>query len=76
MNREAIHLEKYIRTLRDRIENELGIIDRTKCPALFIIEAALDTIESSTTAETSYDLGLPSSLPSRQWCEDCGGCKK
>jgi hypothetical protein len=27
-------------------------------------------------AETSYDLGLPSTLPSRQWCEDCGGCKK
>jgi hypothetical protein len=76
MNREAIQLEKYLRTLRDRIEHEIETEHRHKCPAIYIIDAALDTVESSTSAETSYDLGLPSTLPSRSWCEDCGSCRK
>jgi hypothetical protein len=49
MNREAIHLEKYIRPLRDRIENELGILDRKKCPALIIIGAASTPVARTLT---------------------------
>ena len=76
MNQEAIHLEKYLRTLRDRIEHEIGDGKREECPAIYIIEAALDTVESSTSAEIAYDLGLPSSLPDREWCKNCGACKR
>jgi hypothetical protein len=76
MNQEAIHMEKYLRTLRDRIAHEVGREHRHECIAIFIIEAALDTVETSTTAEVSYDLGLPSTLPSRGWCHDCGACRK
>ena len=76
MNREAIQLEKYLRTHRYRIEHEIETEHRHKCPAIYIIDAGLDTVESSTSAETMYDLGLPSTLPSREWCDDCGSCKK
>jgi len=76
MNLEAIHLEKYLRTLRDRIEHEVGDDHHNECPAIYIIEAALDTVESSTSAEISYDLGLPSVLPAREWCNGCGACRR
>jgi len=76
VNQEAIRLEKYLRTLRDRIEHEVGDDHREECPAIYIIEAALDTVETSTSAEISYDLGLPSVLPMREWCKSCGACRR
>ncbi len=40
MNLGAIHLEKYLRLLRDRIEQEVGDDNRHDPPAIYIIEAA------------------------------------
>lgn len=80
MNQEAIHLEKYLRTLRDRMEHEVGPELRGSCRTIYIMDAAIDTVESSTSAEISFDLGLPASLPSRDWCkgckQPCGGAKR
>ena len=76
MNAEAIRLEKHLRTLRDRVLYEIGPEIRDNCIAIFVLDVALDTIETSTSAEISYDLGLPSALPAREWCRGCRGCPK
>jgi hypothetical protein len=66
MNQVAVSLEKYLRTSRDRIWQEVGRESRKELPAIYIIEAALDTVESSTTTEIASDLGLPPLLPPRE----------
>ena len=76
MNQEAVRLEKCLRTIRDRIWQEVGRERRNECPAIYIIEAALDTVESSTSAEISSDLGLPPVLPPIEWCRECRRCEK
>lgn len=76
MNQEAIRLEKHLRTLRDRVLYEIGPSMRDDCIAIFVLDVALNTIETSTSAEVSYDLGLPSMLPQRDWCRGCRGCPK
>ena len=76
MNVEAIRLEKHLRTLRDRVLYEVGPELRDECIAVYVLDVALDTIETSTSAEISYDLGLPSTLPQREWCRHCKGCPK
>ena len=76
MNVEAIRLEKHLRTLRDRVLYEIGPAVRDECIAVYVLDVALDTIETSTSAEISYDLGLPSTLPQREWCRHCKGCPR
>jgi hypothetical protein len=74
MNAEVVRLEKHLRTLRDRVLYEVGPERRDECIAVYILDTALDTIETSTSVEIAYDLGLPSTLPAREWCKNCRGC--
>jgi hypothetical protein len=76
MNHEVVRLEKCLRTLRDRIWQELGSERHNECPAIYIIEAALDTVESSTIVEISSDLGLPPGLLLKELCQECKRCEK
>lgn len=76
MNAEAIRLEKHLRTLRDRILYELGTEQRDTCLAVYVLDTALETIDASTSAEISYDLGIPATLPAREWCKNCRGCSR
>lgn len=76
MDERAIWLEKRLRTLRDRIEHELGRVQRENCLALYMINEAVAAIESDTAAEISLEMNLPPMLPSRDWCRDCGGCPR
>lgn len=77
MNMENIRLEKHLRTLRSRMEMEIGIENIETCKAYYLVDTAVETVECSTTAEVSDDLGLSNPLPKRDWCRKCNGaCKR
>jgi hypothetical protein len=72
MDPAAIQFERRLRTLRDRFEHEIGSENRTCCKAIYLIDRALDAVESDTYAEISHEMDLPSELPKREWCKKCG----
>lgn len=76
MNEYALRLERDLRTIRDRLRHEMrGRED--ECLALYLVDAALDTVESGNAGESAHDLALPPDLPKRDWCRSCnGGCGK
>ncbi len=72
MDPGAIQFEKRLRTLRDRLEHEIGTENRSRCKAIYLIECALDAVESDTAAEISFEMNLPPDLPKRDWrCPRC-----
>lgn len=79
MDHAAIQYEKRLRTLRDRIEHEIGREQRNSCIALYYIERALDAVECDTAAEIAIEMDLPPETPRKEWgckrcnCRLCGG---
>ncbi|MCE5255145.1 MAG: hypothetical protein LLG45_13245 [Actinomycetia bacterium] len=73
MDHAAIQYEKRLRTLRDRIEHEVGREGHTNCIALYFIDRALDAVECDTAAEVAIEMDLPPETPRKGWgCTKCG----
>jgi hypothetical protein len=73
--RDAIYIEKTIRTARDRLEQWVGSENRSTCLGIYLLEEILDSVESATAAEMSDLLSIPPEPPKRDWCRGCKGCR-
>ncbi len=76
MNEYALRFERDLRTIRDRLVQEKGE-HSDECYALYLLNAALDAVETANAGESANELELPSSIPRRNWCRECDkGCGK
>lgn len=77
MNEYGLRLERDLRTLRNRMRHEVKGHEE-ECPGLYLVDAALDTVESNNAGESASELQLPPDLPKRDWCKNCkkGSCKR
>lgn len=76
MNEYALRMERDFRTIRNRLRHEVrGHED--ECLALYLLDSALDTVESGNAGVSAHELQLPPDLPKRDWCRNCkGSCKR
>lgn len=70
MNEYALRMERSLRTLRNRLRHELRGREE-ECLALYLVDCALDTIESGNAGESAHEMQLPPDLPRRDWCRNC-----
>ena len=68
------HLQEYWTIIKNWIEDEVGPQQRELCPALYMVEAALHTLEVENGKVPKLRSGRD--RPSHDNCRYCGACRR